>query len=213
MRTELQQQSWDAAHTLAVVLDGQALGAALDTLLAIGQSEYDDTMKQVPDRSLVQPVVQQTIADLSGACLFKRSLKAARQALDEMRRQLAFFRRDHLSTLPAFSWDAKVASAAKKAAVNAKLIPDKDTGMSDALKAVAEAQKSFDEVLGDKTRPEKKRPAGEKAIAAYAKFIQFTNTKLRPLSDQFEWQNYCAGGAKAANVKIAYVRSLMANWR
>lgn len=213
VRAELQLQNWDAAQALVLELDGQTLDAALGALRAIGKAEYDATMKPVPDRSLLPPPVQDTMNNLDSACLSKRSLVAARFALKEMRGKLPVFQSHFLSKLPAFSWDAKLASAAKKAAVNAKLIADKDTGMSDALKVVAEAQKSFDEALGDNGKPEKRRPAGEKAVAAYARFIQFTNAKLRRLSDQFEWQNYCAGGVEAANKKIAEIRSLMATWR
>lgn len=209
VRTEVAQQNWDAAHQLALRLDAQALRAALEALLAIGTAEFEDAMREVPDRSLVHADVRASMTNLRDACLFKRSLGAARFALVQMRTKLPEFRQQHLSLLPAFSWDAKAASAAKKAAIQAKLIADKDTGMSDALKAVSDAQKVFDDALADTSKPEKKRPAGEKCLAAYAKFIQFTNTRLRPLSAEFAWLNYCAGGVKAANTKIAEVRALM----
>ena len=152
---------------------------------------------------------------MTSACFGKRSLRTARVALDELRLQIRRINTqidDALAVVPAFSWDPKDASAAKKAAVNAKLFKDKDTGMTDALKAVAVAQKAFDEVVGSKVKPEKKRPAGDKALAAYEKFIPFVNAKLRPLSDAFAWKNYCDAAVKAATEKIGFIRALMVNW-
>ena len=56
--------------------------------------------------------------------------------------------------------------------------------MSDALKLVSAAQKEFDAVLGSKVRPEKKRPVGDKAIAAYQQFAEFARVRREASCDR-----------------------------
>jgi hypothetical protein len=205
---ELTKKNWEDAHTLALALDRDALKAALDAVVAIAESETDAVMKRLPDSALA-PDLKLANENIVSAAFGKGSLANAQLGLTNLRTTLGKYDRTLANAL-VFSWDAKAASATKKKAVADKLIPDKDTGMSDALKAVAEAQKGFDAVLADnKLKPEKKRAAGDKAIAAYEKFIVFVNTKLRPLSERFAWKHYCAQGIKAAHGKIASIRTAM----
>lgn len=205
--TELTKKNWDQAHTLALALDRDALRAALDAVVAIAEAETDVVMKKLPDSALA-PDLKQANENIVSAAFGKGSLGVAHDGLKNLRTTLGKYDRILANAL-VFSWDAKAASATKKKAVADKLIPDKDTGMSDALKAVADAQKGFDDAQGNPGKPDKQRAAGDKAIAAYEKFIVFVNAKLLPLSQRFAWKLYCAQGVKAAQGKIATIRTAM----
>jgi hypothetical protein len=182
----------------------------LAEIAGAAQTEADKLLKTLAtDR--VPPDLTEALDNVMSSCQQKKVLGNARYALSELQ-TLAVKYAKVLAVMPAFSWDAKAASAAKKAAIDNNLIADKDTGISDALKSVASAQSAFDEVLGPKVKADKKRPAGEKAIAAYEKFIEFVEKKLRPLSKNMAWAVYCNSAVKAADAKIAFIRTLMSNW-
>ena len=206
----LTQLNFAQANTAANTLEKDVHRTLLGNIVTAGEAEVDKLMKTLAT-DLLPPAVAEAFRNVNDACQQKKTLKSARAAFSELQALAA--RYDQLlAVIPAFSWDAKAASAAKKAAIDAKLIADKDTGISDALKAVASAQESFDEVLGPKAKADKKRPAGEKAMAAYEKFIGFVEQKLRPLGTHMAWTVYCNTAVKAANTKIAAIRTLMVSW-
>ena len=206
----LTQQDWPAANAAANALERDVHRSLLAEIAVAAQTEADKLLQSVAAERM-PPDVAVALGDVLSSCQQKKVLGNARFALSELQALAAKYAKV-LAVMPAFSWDAKAASAAKKAAIDNNLIADKDTGISDALKAVSSAQSAFDEVLGPKVKADKKRPAGEKAIAAYEKFIQFVDTKLRPLSKGMAWAVYCNSAVKAANAKIAFIRTLMSNW-
>ena len=205
----LNNQHWQTAHDLAQAALQQGNRLALDALRTRSLAEVD-AVAQRTGRKEPTPELIAGLDNMAAAC-GRNALSLAKDALTDLQQLIATVD-TQLTLLPAFAWDPKVASGAKQQAVTAGLFKDTDTGMSSALKAVMEVQKSFNGVLGPKVSPAKKRPAGEKALAAYAKFIAFVESKLRPLSKAFAWQNFCNGAVKASTDKMTYIRGLMVNW-
>lgn len=99
--------------------------------------------------------------------------------------------------LGTFDWDQATASAVKKQAVQLRLFKDKDTGMSDALKAVNKARDAADNI--DNTLSDaKKINIHKKAEDACTDFSKFVNGKLRGLSKDPRWGGYCDSAADEA---------------
>jgi hypothetical protein len=211
----------DQAHADAMAVERQLRNVILDAIAAPIPGRAKALEGQTDDTTLLYELGNAK-KDVMGACLNMRNLEKAGRALEmfdalDSKIQRAFAAEQQvIAKLPAFSWDADAASDAKRAAIREGFIRDKDTGMSDALKSVASAAKDFQAVLGSKVKPEKKRPAGEKGLAAYTKFIDFVERKLRPLAatepPSKAWTAYCNGAVSEANKKIAFIKSLMANW-
>jgi hypothetical protein len=214
----LAQGQWDAAHDAAAVLEGEVDRRLRDAIAADAEGKAQAFIKTLSAQALIGRV-EKALGNVVSACFNQKSRTSAGEALAALEKTIADLGQQ-LTSLPAFGWDTGAASAAKKAAIRGGYIPDRDTGLSDALKAVAAAQKDFDAVLGSKVKAEKKRPAGEKAIAAYRGFIAFVDTRLRPLAPGHPvtkevppaWTEYCGQAVKAANDKIGFIRALMVNW-
>lgn len=116
--------------------------------------------------------------------------------------------------LPAFTWKQDDASTVKSQATRAKLIPNKDTGMTAALAQITKARTK----IGD---PRNDRPANnaspqatarqlratrktlQEGIEAYNVFSNFVNGKLRGVSSQKEWLRYCDSAQTLVDQEIA----------
>ena len=160
----LTQQDWPAANVAANALESDVHRSLLAEIAVAAQTEADKLLKSLATERMPPDVAVALVTSFPRA---SRRRSWGMPGRVERTATLAAKYAKVLAVMPAFSWDAKAASAAKKAAIDNNLIADKDTGISDALKAVGSAQSAFDEVLGPKVKADKKRPAGDKAIAAY----------------------------------------------
>jgi hypothetical protein len=111
------------------------------------------------------------------------------------------------NALPSFDWDQDAASAVKKQAVRARLFKDKDTGMTDALKAVNKARTAADAVTTNLSKPNK-IALYKSAEAACTEFSRFINGKLRGLSKDPAWSAYCNTAAAQTDVQFNKFKAL-----
>lgn len=109
--------------------------------------------------------------------------------------------------LGTFDWDQATASAVKKQAVQLLLFKDKDTGMSNALKAVNKARDAADNI-DDTLSNAKKINVYAKAEEACAEFNRFVNGKVRGLSKDPRWGGYCDSAADQAESEYKQFKAL-----
>ncbi|MGH7041604.1 MAG: hypothetical protein ACREFY_05680, partial [Acetobacteraceae bacterium] len=112
--------------------------------------------------------------------------------------------------LPPFSFLDADASALKKLAVKNKIIKDQDTGMSAALKAVNAARNEASNMSPTLSVAGQKQ-ALQKASVALTKFLDFVNRKLRVLSRDPRWAEYCADAVTTVQKEIDVVALRLGN--
>jgi hypothetical protein len=112
-----------------------------------------------------------------------------------------------ITPLPSFDWDQDAGSAVKKQAVKLKLFKDKDTGMTDALKAVNKARTAAD-TMNDGLPKNRKIALYKAAEGACTEFSRFINGKLRGLSKDRAWSGYCDSAAREAEGQFNKFKAL-----
>jgi hypothetical protein len=117
-------------------------------------------------------------------------------------------------TLPAFTWDQADASEVKKQAVRAKLVPNKDTGMTAALAKVNKARGKVGDAgddlpannLDGRAKLKQLRASRtmlQDAITAHNEFSGFVSGKLRAVSQNRAWAGYCDSALAAVHQDVA----------
>jgi hypothetical protein len=117
-------------------------------------------------------------------------------------------------TLAAFTWDQADASEVKKQAVRAKLVPNKDTGMTAALAKVNKARGKVGDAGDDLPannldgranlkQLRASRTMLQDAITAHNEFSGFVSGKLRAVSQNRAWAGYCDSALAAVQQDVA----------